>query len=313
MLKKILRFGFKSLVVAFVLINIILASHAWHFTWFFDPIPKTQAAGINPNGKWRELLLGFRFPKSEITEVPQSHYQTIQLRSTEGLTIEGWYIPADSARGTVLMFHGHSSNKSRLMAEAQWFGEQGYHVLLTDFRAHGNSEGNVCTIGYSEAADIKAAYDFVQGKGEQNIVLWGVSMGAAALLKAIPEYNLQASKVILECPFASLLDAVKGRMRTMNLPEALSYPLTFWGGAQRGFWAFNFEPANYAVHIQTPVLLQWGQLDERVTRQETERIFASFRSAQKELVIYEEAGHESFCKKVPAQWAQQMAKFLAKP
>ncbi|MCY7350950.1 MAG: hypothetical protein LH606_09805 [Cytophagaceae bacterium] len=54
------------------------------------------------------------------------------------------------------------------------------------------------------------------------------SMGAAVLLKAIPEYNLQPGRVILECPFTSMRSAVQGRLRTMHLPAS---PLSAKGSA----------------------------------------------------------------------------------
>jgi alpha-beta hydrolase superfamily lysophospholipase len=80
----------------------------------------------------------------------------------------------------------------------------GYNVLLLDFRAHGASGGNTCTIGYYEAEDVKLAYNFLKDKGEKNIALWGISMGAAAIAHAVDEYHLQPSKVILEMPLAQL-------------------------------------------------------------------------------------------------------------
>ena len=42
--------------------------------------------------------------------------------------------------------------------------------MLVDFRAHGNSDGNTCTIGYDESEDVKLAYDYISNKGEKNIV-----------------------------------------------------------------------------------------------------------------------------------------------
>ena len=82
-----------------------------------------------------------------------------------------------------------------------------------DFRAHGNSGGNTCTIGYRETEDVKLAYNFIEDKGEKNIVLWGISMGAATVARAIDEDHLQPSKVILEMPFATMENAVEGQLK----------------------------------------------------------------------------------------------------
>jgi alpha-beta hydrolase superfamily lysophospholipase len=189
----------------------------------------------------------------------------------------------------------------------------GYNVCTIDFRAHGNSEGNVCTIGYKEVADVTATFDYVISKGEKNVVLWGISLGAATILKTLNDHpEIQPSKVILEMPFGSLTEAVKGRLRLMNLPEQpLAALLTFWGGTEQGFWAFNFKPSQYAHAVKVPVLLQWGKNDSRVTQDETTAIYNNIPSVEKRLVVYENSGHESLLKKEPAKWLTQVASFLA--
>ena len=58
--------------------------------------------------------------------------------------------------------------------------------------------------GWKEIRDVKAAYDFIRLKGENDIILYGVSLGAATILRAINEYSLSPEKIILEMPFGSL-------------------------------------------------------------------------------------------------------------
>ena len=59
------------------------------------------------------------------------------------------------------------------------------------------------------------------------------------------------------------------------------------------------------------MLLQWGSLDHMVLKEETDRIYASIASANKKLVIYENADHESFLQKDPGKWRKEIAGFLA--
>ncbi len=91
-----------------------------------------------------------------------------------------------------------------MLAEAYEFRYQGYNVLMVDFRAHGNSGGNTTTIGVREAEEVKLAYDYVSQMGEKKIILWGSSMGAVAIAKAVADYDIKPAGVILEMPFASL-------------------------------------------------------------------------------------------------------------
>jgi uncharacterized protein len=217
---------------------------------------------------------------------------------------------AGTSRGTVALFHGHGSKKSALLPEAAVFRKLGYNTLLLDFRAHGGSEGNTCTIGFYEAEDVKLAYEHLVALGEKNIVLYGASLGAATITKAIDQYGLKPSRVILDMPFASLTDAVTGRLKIMHVPaEPLGTMLTFWGGVTHGFWAFDHNPWQYVQSIRCPVLLQRGKNDLRVTQAETEKIFRNIGSPKK-MVIYDSSSHESFYKKEPAKWRNEVTTFL---
>ena len=184
---------------------------------------------------------------------------------------------------------------------------------MIDFRAHGNSDGQLCTIGFEEAEELKLCYDQVKKEEKGPVIFWGVSMGAATITRAFELYDdLKPDKVMLEMPFGSLSDAVKGRVRMMGLPEQpLSGLLTFWGGAEQGFWAFNYKPSQYAAAIQCPVLLQWGAKDQRVSKEETEAVFAGIGSKDKKLVVYPELGHQSLCNGDSLTWQSEVKKFLA--
>ena len=87
----------------------------------------------------------------------------------------------------------------------------GYNTMLVDMRAHGNSEGIVNSIGYKESEEVKLAYDHISKKGEKNIVLWGMSLGAVIITKAIWQYDLKPQKIILEMPFRQVTGSYKGK------------------------------------------------------------------------------------------------------
>lgn len=312
-MKKSLRFLFKFLLIVFILLNIIVAFHAYKFTHFYNEGEITLKKPEDMSGwdKAKTMLFGINAIKSKNKELPDLKYEVIKLKTKDNLELEGWYLNADSSKGTVIMFHGHGSSKSKILDEAYYMHSLGFNILLMDMRAHGGSGGNTCTIGVKEAGDVNLVYDFIRAKGEKNIVLWGVSLGAATVIHAMNEYKLQPSKVILDMPFGTLVEAVEGRMKMMGLPaEPLSRMLTFWGGVENGFWAFNMKPCKDAKKITCPALLEWGAKDPRVTKVETDCIYNNISSAQKKLIVYETAGHESFCKKENEKWSAAMKAFL---
>ena len=303
-----------TLLVLFLLVNMVAAFHAYKFTHFYsDTAPVKKPEKMSAGEKAKAVFFGIRYPKSKVVDSLQLPHETVTLQTSDGVRLESWYVKSDSAKGTILMFHGHGGSKSGIIAEARQLHEMGYHLLLTDFRAHGNSEGNTTSIGIYESRDVKAAYDYMVSRGEKNIIIWGISLGAATALKAIDEFGLKPDKLILEMPFGSLHNAVQGRMKTMGLPaEPLSTLLTFWGGIEIGSWAFNHRPVVYAQKVNCPVLLQWGAKDKRVTESETNDLFRNISSHNKIMIKYQQSGHESLFKKETAKWVSVMSFFLNK-
>lgn len=309
-MKKLFRILLKTVLVLFILLNIIVAFHAYKFTHFYNDgeVEVKKPEEQTTWDKTKSILFGIDFVKSRNLVAPDNAYEVVKLKTGDDLQLEGWYLKKDSAIGTVIMFHGHGSSKSKILHEASFMESLGYNIMLMDFRGHGGSDGNTCTIGMDEAEDVKLTYDFIGSKGEKNIILWGISLGAATITHSISEYKLQPSKVILEMPFGSLLQAVKGRMKIMGLPpQPASSLLTFWGGVEHGFWAFNLNPCDYVKTISCPVLLEWGAKDARVTKEEIDCIY---HSVQKKLAVYQTAKHESLCDKEPEKWKAEIKSFL---
>lgn len=315
--KVILRWVGWVLLVQLVLLNISAALYAWKFTHVYDdPSLRTAAPGSNVFVKTWRLFSGPRQPRSIITEYPAFQFDTVLLKTAKGITIDAWYTRADSAaKGTVLLFHGILSNKGLLLPEASAFRSLGYNVLLVDFRAHGNSGGNTTTIGVWESEEVKLAYDHIAGRGEKNIFLWGSSMGAVVVAKAMADYNLQPSGIILEMPFASLQSHLQARARALGFPGLPEKPFGFfvscWMGWQKGFNGLKHRTTDYVKKINCPVLLQYGNQDTYVLKWETERVFSAIASARKKKLAYENAGHESLRQNDPVQWDTALKIFLA--
>jgi uncharacterized protein len=307
--KKILFFG----LLVFLLINLITINQAYHFTHFYQHGTVNSFAEQTSGfwGKAKVALFGLKLEKL-IGSTPDSVYTDIKLKTKDGLTLEAWFIRVPNAKGTIALFHGHGSEKSANLSQSNEFNELGYSTFLVDFRAHGQSEGNTCTIGYREAEDVKLVYDYLKNMGENHIILYGISLGAATITKAIADYNLTPEKVILEMPYGSLPATVEGKMRMAGLTsEPFGGLLTFWGGAINGFWAFNMKPREFVKKIKCPVLLQWGRRDKGVTETEINEIFKNI-SSPKELVVYENSGHQNLYENEPDKWEEAVGTFLEK-
>jgi uncharacterized protein len=183
-------------------------------------------------------------------------------------------------------------------------------VLLVDFTGSGGSEGNSTTIGFWEAQEVKDCYDHIKNTGEKNIFLFGTSMGAAAILKCLNDHPIQPAAILLECPFGSMYQTVCARFKRMGYPAfPMAGILLFWGSVQHRFWAFSHNPITYASRVQCPALLMYGEKDDRVSRQETTRIYSNL-AGKKQLMLFPECGHESYVTNYKDNWAKAVFSFL---
>ncbi|WP_167852050.1 alpha/beta hydrolase [Hymenobacter elongatus] len=300
------------LLAGFLAVNAVAFLHAWRFTHFTDePGSHTNSPEqLSTLGKIEMLLTGIKNPKPCNVGVPAFAFCTVSIPSPTG-KLEAWYGSVPKAKGCVALFHGYTSNKSKLLMEAGVFRKLGYSVLLVDFAGNGGSDGFQTTVGFRESTDVAAAFAFLRRQQPVvPIILYGASIGAVAILRAESELGVKPTAAIVECPYGSMLQTAKNRFSSMHVPTfPLANLLVFWGGVQNGFWAFDLDATAFAHHVTTPTLLLWGAADPRVTRQETDVIYAALRGP-KQRRDFAGVGHEPYVHKYPAEWEATVAGFL---
>jgi alpha-beta hydrolase superfamily lysophospholipase len=304
--------------------NAVAFFHAWRFTHFANEpgLHSSNPEQLGPGQKLWLLLTGIRNPKPRNGLKPSFPVETVTIDSPNG-PLEAWFARPDSggARGTVALFHGYTSSKSHLTHEAGHFRHLGYNVLLVDQAGNGNSAGFRTTVGYREADDVAAAVRWLKndssgsplrGRGAGGkVILYGVSMGAVAIMRAEAELGVRPTANILECPYGSMRQTAYNRFESMHVPGLpMADLLVFWGGVQNGFWAFGLNAERYATQIRTPTLLLWGTADPRVTRTETNAIFAHL-AGPKARHDFPGVGHQPYWQRYEADWQQQLEQFLA--
>ncbi|HEV8003900.1 MAG TPA: alpha/beta fold hydrolase [Planctomycetaceae bacterium] len=264
--------------------------------------------------KCRVGLLGVSLPKPVNSVDPTQFglsFETLRFGGESRSELEGWFIPHAKPKGVVLFAHGYAACKSSLLKEASAVHALGYSVFLFDCHGSGGSEGRVTSIGVREADDVADAFAFAQERfGTSPIVLFGQSMGSAAILRAIAIQGIEPAGVIVECPFDRLLSTAENRFRAMKLP---AFPaarlLIFWGGLQLGFNGFQHNPVDYATQVQCPVLFLQGAKDPRVTLEQAQAVFDNL-AGRKTFVVFPSAGHESLLTADSELWTKSVGHFL---
>lgn len=262
--------------------------------------------------------IGLGLPRDKSSKLPSDlgleyNIQRISIGKTEW--IETWFIPArnSASNGTVLLFPGKSSNKaSQLLAPAQAFHALNFDTLLVDFRGVGGSSGNTNTLGIREAKDVAIAFKYAQSSNlKRPFVLYGISMGTAAILRAVAHENVNPDAIILELPFASLLDSVKTRLKLIYLPTfPIAELIVFWGSLQHGVNGFAHNPITYANQVKSPTLIMQGKLDPWTSMQEIDQIMKNLPSS-KQLVVFPNTGHSLLVTVDKEFWLRSTDRFLS--
>lgn len=107
-------------------------------------------------------------------------YEDIQLKTSDDVSLHGWYIPAPQSRGTVLFLHGNAGNISHRLDSVRMFHRLGYSTLIFDYRGYGNSSGAPTEQG--TYLDAEAAWRYLTEQRHIpscRIVLFGESLGGA--------------------------------------------------------------------------------------------------------------------------------------
>src|SRR5271156_1265585 len=158
------------------------------------------------------VMTGVRIPKPSSSRTPQKlglPFEHHHFTSADGTGLESGYIPCPHAEGLLLLFHGYSSCKGNILPEASAFHDLGYDTLLTDFRGSGGSDGSETTIGVREADDVAATVAYAHEKWpDKTPILYGQSMGSAAILRAVVIHQVQPQAIIIENPFDRLTTTV---------------------------------------------------------------------------------------------------------
>lgn len=309
--KKAFRSALRILLILFLIMNGTAFMHAYKFTHFSTEVSAKTSEKLSFGQKLKLAFTGVNNPKPRNHALPNHPYQVVRLSSNK--RIEGWLITKDSAKGTVLLCHGYGGEKSGMLDKAEEFWRMGYSTMLIDFMGAGASEGVQTTIGCKEATEVRDCVAYLKQKGEKNIILFGTSMGAAAIMRAVGELQVRPQSIIIECPFSTMYRTVCNRFHTQGVPVfPMAGMLLFWGSVQNGFWAFGHNPVSYAQNIHCPTLLLYGEKDEKVGRDEIDAIYATLKG-QKMLRTYPLAGHENYLHKYRNAWVNDMQTFLNNP
>ena len=205
-------------------------------------------------------------PSAEIVQTPlvvglpfQDHY----FATTDGVILNGWFIPHPNAGVTLAWFHGNAGNISHRVENIKLLHDKvKLNIFIFDYRSYGLSSGSISEEGtYRDGA---AALNYVRqhiGVEAKNLIIFGRSLGAAVAAEMALQFPCRG--LILEAPFTSIRDMAKNFFPVLPIGPLLQT---------------HFEVREKIGQVRVPLLVLHGDRDDVVPYEQGKKLFALARA-----------------------------------
>lgn len=234
----------------------------------------------------------------------------------DSILIRGWFIPAQTKpKGTILVLHGIASTKHLMLPYALDLVKDGFNVVIYDSRAHGESGGEYCTLGYYEKHDVSNCIDKIISQYGDNCAPFGIignSMGAAITLQAMAlEKRIVCG--ISESSFADLREIQCDYLEQLIKVrwDWISEPAFARSEEIARFRIDDVAPEISAKSITQPVMIIHGDSDEKINIRYGKRIYDNLHSPR-EFYTVQGGGHENLRVKGGEEYTRRIRVFFAK-
>ena len=269
------------------------------------------AIGRSGNGGDREVALDVEAPTDGVEQLiaenravqkqaneeflQQNPGQTVQITAADGLRLNGVYYPNTGSHLWVIALHGYRGSHTGVTNLAQHYHDAGYQVLTPDLRACGDSEGDYVGMGWLDRKDVLQWIDWVLAQdSEAEIVLHGVSMGAATTMMTAGEDTPEQVKVFVEdCGYTSVWDIFSSELQLrFGLPE---FPILYTAsGVARLRAGYSFTEASALAQVarcEKPMLFIHGTAYDFIPYEMMDTLYNAKPGDNKAELTAEGAGH----------------------
>ncbi|WEV40395.1 alpha/beta hydrolase [Lactobacillus sp. ESL0681] len=229
------------------------------------------------------------------------------------------YIPKANANKTAIILPGYMDTKDDMGEYDALFHQLGYNTLTPDPRAQGDSQGKYIGYGWVEKQDIKKWLQLLLAKNgsKQQIVIFGVSMGAATTMMVSGEKLPRQVKALVEdCGYSNVKSEIEHEAKALyGMPAFPRFPLVeILSGinkAKVGYFLADGSSTKQLQKNHRPMLFIHGGKDTFVP---TNMVYDNYRATKgpKKLWIAPKAKHADSYQDYPQTYKKQVSHFLAK-
>jgi len=174
--------------------------------------------------------------------------EKVKINTQDGIELLSWYHNKNlNSYKTILFLHGNAGSLENRIHKINHFKEMNVNFLLISWRGFNGNKGKPTEKGLYE--DAKSAVAWLKSKGvnENNIIIYGESLGTGVATEIAQNKNFAG--IILESPFTSMVDA--GKNKYPYLPVRL-------------LLKDKYESNKKIKNIKSPILIMHGKVDNLV-------------------------------------------------
>jgi uncharacterized protein len=286
---------------------------------------------IAADGSWqlqsRETLLAEAAQAKQSDATPEAGAAeskfAVHFTASDGVPLRGFLVPSrkPAPRFVAVLVHGLFRGGCELETVGSMLRDAGGEVLLLELRNHGGSGRARATFGRDESQDVLAAVKFLRERPEARerpLVLFGVSLGTAAVMIAAPKIERIAG-LILDAPIDDLYATgdrmLGGLAKRRQLGPAIPKPmraLILWSAEH--FGGVDFEGAATTASLcrispKIPILLIGAGQDDRVPMETAQALFEKLPTdpGRKQIWLVESATHGKVWEAAPEEYRKRVA------
>lgn len=212
----------------------------------------------------------------------KARIQDAYFTASDGIRLNGWFIPARDNKPTVVFAHGNGGNLGDRWTVMRMFTDRGYGFLAFDYRGYGNSQGIPEEQGLYR--DMEAASRFLADEKQipvQNQIALGGSLGSGVVVDVATRWPYKA--VVIYAAYTST-PAVAAHLRNQHVPWLGFIPL-------QKLMRQQFNSLEKIEKVKSPLIIMHGDKDAMMPLTMPEALYRKASVPNKKLLIIKGSGH----------------------
>jgi len=196
----------------------------------------------------------------------------VEIEVEEGIFLNALWMRTENSKGAILFLHGNRGSNKRCQRQAMNMSNNGYDILMVDYRGYGKSDGKI----YSQKqiyADVQKVYDYLkESYREGQIIIAGYSLGSgmASYLAA----NNSPQQLVMIAPYLNFYE-LKRKYIPIYIPNFfVKYPL---------------DNAAHLANVKCPVTLFHGTMDRVIPYEHSKKLVEMYADKVKLITLNKES------------------------